>query len=146
MPLSHFVSIYPSPSPCPQVHSLHLRLNTCIVFQYPLTYKMILIICLFSKAFMLKGQANIKPLVIMLYNLGDYENLHRSMQIKVLNQNRILFEYKLALIMQHCFCKKKLESQLKKRIFNRFLAETFYRWFFVRTPCLFEAKMFLYQS
>ena len=26
MPLSHFVPAYPSPSPCPQVHSLHLRL------------------------------------------------------------------------------------------------------------------------
>ena len=26
MPLSHFVPAYPSPSPCPQVHSLRLRL------------------------------------------------------------------------------------------------------------------------
>ena len=26
MTLSHFVPAYPSPSPCPQVHSLHLRL------------------------------------------------------------------------------------------------------------------------
>ena len=29
MPLSHFVSAYPSPFPCPQVHSLHLRLYSC---------------------------------------------------------------------------------------------------------------------
>ena len=29
MPLSHFVPAYPSPSPYPQVHSLHLRLNSC---------------------------------------------------------------------------------------------------------------------
>ena len=29
MPLSHFVPAYPSPSPCPQVHSLHLRLYSC---------------------------------------------------------------------------------------------------------------------
>ena len=29
MPLSHFVPVYPSPSPCPQVHSLHLRLHSC---------------------------------------------------------------------------------------------------------------------
>ena len=29
MPLSHFIPTYPSPSPCPQVHSLHLRLSSC---------------------------------------------------------------------------------------------------------------------
>ena len=29
MPLSHFVPAYPSPSPCPQVHSLRLCLNSC---------------------------------------------------------------------------------------------------------------------
>ena len=29
MPLSHFVPAYPSPSPWPQVHSLHLRLYSC---------------------------------------------------------------------------------------------------------------------
>ena len=29
VPLSHFVPAYPSPSPCPQVHSLHLRLYSC---------------------------------------------------------------------------------------------------------------------
>ena len=29
MPLSHFVPAYPSPSPCPQVHSLHLHLYSC---------------------------------------------------------------------------------------------------------------------
>ena len=29
MPLSHFVPAYPSPFPCPQVHSLHLRLYSC---------------------------------------------------------------------------------------------------------------------
>ena len=29
MPLFHFVPAYPSPSPCPQVHSLHLRLYSC---------------------------------------------------------------------------------------------------------------------
>ena len=29
MPLSHFIPAYPSPSPCPQVHSLHLRLCSC---------------------------------------------------------------------------------------------------------------------
>ena len=29
MPLSHFVPGYPSPSLCPQVHSLHLRLYSC---------------------------------------------------------------------------------------------------------------------
>ena len=30
MPLSHFVPAYPSPSPCPQVHSLvGLRLYSC---------------------------------------------------------------------------------------------------------------------
>ena len=82
----------------------------------------------------------------MLYNLGDYANVHRSTHIKVLNQNRILFEYKRALIMQYCFCKNKLEIQLQKRIFNRFLARAFYRWFFVKTPSLFEVEMFLYQS
>ena len=31
MPLSHFVSAYPSPSPCPQVHSLHLCPYFCPV-------------------------------------------------------------------------------------------------------------------
>ena len=31
MPLSHFVPAYPSPSPCPQVHSLHLHLYSCPV-------------------------------------------------------------------------------------------------------------------
>ena len=29
MPLSHFVPVYLSPSPCPQVHSLHLHLYSC---------------------------------------------------------------------------------------------------------------------
>ena len=29
MPLSHFVSAYPSPSPCPHIHSLCLRLYSC---------------------------------------------------------------------------------------------------------------------
>ena len=29
MSLSHFVPAYPSPSPCPQVHSLHLCLYSC---------------------------------------------------------------------------------------------------------------------
>ena len=29
MPLSHFVSAYPSPSPCPQVHPLRLCLYPC---------------------------------------------------------------------------------------------------------------------
>ena len=29
MPLSHFVPAYPSPSPCPQVHSLHLHVYSC---------------------------------------------------------------------------------------------------------------------
>ena len=29
MPLTHFVPAYPSPSPCPQVHSLHLHLYSC---------------------------------------------------------------------------------------------------------------------
>ena len=29
MPLSHFVPDYPSPSPCPQVHSLRLHLYSC---------------------------------------------------------------------------------------------------------------------
>ena len=29
MPLSHFVPAYPSPSPCPQVHSLPLHLYSC---------------------------------------------------------------------------------------------------------------------
>ena len=29
MPLSHFVSAYPSPSTCPQVHSLRLHLYSC---------------------------------------------------------------------------------------------------------------------
>ena len=30
MPLSHFVPAYPSPSPCPQVHSLHLCLYSSL--------------------------------------------------------------------------------------------------------------------
>ena len=30
MLLSHFVPAYPSPSPCPQVHSLRLRLYSCL--------------------------------------------------------------------------------------------------------------------
>ena len=30
VPLSHFIPAYPSPSPCPQVHSLHLRLYSCL--------------------------------------------------------------------------------------------------------------------
>ena len=29
MPLSHFIAAYPSPSPCPQVHSLRLCLYSC---------------------------------------------------------------------------------------------------------------------
>ena len=43
MPLSHFVPAHPSPSPCPQVHSLCLHLYSCpaptfirtIIFQIP---------------------------------------------------------------------------------------------------------------
>lgn len=29
MQLSHFITAYPSPSPCPQVHSIRLRLYSC---------------------------------------------------------------------------------------------------------------------
>ena len=29
MSLSHFITAYPTPFPCPQVHSLHLRLYSC---------------------------------------------------------------------------------------------------------------------
>ena len=32
MPLSHFVPAYPSPSPCPRVHSLRLHLFSCPEF------------------------------------------------------------------------------------------------------------------
>ena len=32
MPLSHFVPAYPSPSPCPQVHSLRLHLYGHLIF------------------------------------------------------------------------------------------------------------------
>ena len=35
MPLTHFVPAYPSPSPCPQVHSLGLRLFSCPVPRFP---------------------------------------------------------------------------------------------------------------
>ena len=34
MPLSHFVPAYPFPSPCPQVHSLHLRLYSCPALRF----------------------------------------------------------------------------------------------------------------
>ena len=29
MPLSHFIPVFPSPFPCPKVHSLHLHLYSC---------------------------------------------------------------------------------------------------------------------
>ena len=38
MPLSHFIPAYPSPSPCPQVHSLHLRLYSCPVPRFFMEY------------------------------------------------------------------------------------------------------------
>ena len=34
MPLSHFVPAYPSPSLCPQVHSLRLRLYSCPALRF----------------------------------------------------------------------------------------------------------------
>ena len=44
MPLSHFVPAYPSPSPCPQVHSLHLCLYSCPA---PRFFRTILFFCFF---------------------------------------------------------------------------------------------------
>ena len=39
MPLSHFVPAYPSPSPCPQVHSLvGLRLYSCLAPKFFMTF------------------------------------------------------------------------------------------------------------
>ena len=34
MPLSHFVPAYSPPSPCPQVHSLHLHLYSCPALRF----------------------------------------------------------------------------------------------------------------
>ena len=42
MPLSHFVPAYPSPSPCPQVHSLLLHLYSCPA---PLLFTLKLCVC-----------------------------------------------------------------------------------------------------
>ena len=38
MPLSHSVPAYPSPSPCPQVHSLRLRLYSCLAPRFFRTF------------------------------------------------------------------------------------------------------------
>ena len=38
MLLSHFVPAYPSPSPCPQVHSLCLRLHSCPATRFISTF------------------------------------------------------------------------------------------------------------
>ena len=38
MPLSHLVPAYRSPSPCPQVHSLHLHLYSCPAPSEPLYF------------------------------------------------------------------------------------------------------------
>ena len=38
MPLSNFVPAYPSPSPCPQVHSLHLRHYSCPAPRFFITF------------------------------------------------------------------------------------------------------------
>ena len=37
MPLSHFIPAYPSPSPCPQVHSLRLHLDSCPAPRFSMT-------------------------------------------------------------------------------------------------------------
>ena len=49
MPLSHFIPVYPFPSPCPQVHSLHLCLYSCPAPTHPPPHvlKSILYICIF---------------------------------------------------------------------------------------------------
>ena len=38
MPLSHFIPAYPSPSPCPQVHSLRLCLYSCPAPRFFITF------------------------------------------------------------------------------------------------------------
>ena len=55
MPLSHFVPAYPSPSPCPQVHSLRVRLYSCpalrffrTIFFFKLDFILLLLLLLFS--------------------------------------------------------------------------------------------------
>ena len=45
MPLSHIVPAYPSPSPCPQVHSLHLCLYSCPAPRFLRTFFQIPYIC-----------------------------------------------------------------------------------------------------
>ena len=54
MPLSHFIPAYPSPSPCPQVHSPRLHLYSCpaprfirTVFFFQIPYICVSIQCLF---------------------------------------------------------------------------------------------------
>ena len=42
MPLSHFVPAYPSPSPCPQVHSLRLHLYSCPALRFSRTIILII--------------------------------------------------------------------------------------------------------
>ena len=46
LPLSHFVPAYPSPSPCPQVHSL---VGLCLYFRLAPRFFMTLFVCLFLR-------------------------------------------------------------------------------------------------
>ena len=43
LPLSHFIPAYPSPTPCPQVHSLSLRLYSCLAPRFIRTFSFFLL-------------------------------------------------------------------------------------------------------
>ena len=75
MPLSHFVPAYPSPSPCPQLRSIHLRLYSCptarffktffFVFLFFLdsiyTYQHMVLVFLFLTYFILYDRLQVHP-------------------------------------------------------------------------------------
>ena len=79
MPLSHFVTAYPSPSPCPPVHSLHLRLYFCPGPRFFRT------ISFFSDSIYMCEH------MVFVFQFFTYFTLYDSKSIHLTTNNSILF-------------------------------------------------------
>ena len=73
MPLSHFAQAYPSPSPCPQVHSLHLHLYSCPA---PRFIRRILFVCLFLDSIYMCQHTVFVFLFLTYFTLYDRLQVH----------------------------------------------------------------------
>ena len=74
MPLSYFIPAYPSPSLCPQVHSLHLHLYSCPAPRFFRT-----IFFFLECVFFLIDKRHFKVATSFYISISNYEDSHFSM-------------------------------------------------------------------